>query len=86
MPAPLANAISDLHALLWDTLLAAMALHLAAIATYAATKGHHLLRPMFSGRKQLPATATPPRVASSVLALVVLAASAVTAALLASFL
>jgi cytochrome b len=86
MPAPFANAISDLHSLLWDAMLAAIALHLAAIATYAATKGHHLLRPMLTGRKQLPAPATPPRVASSLLALVVLAASAVTAALLASLL
>jgi hypothetical protein len=41
---------------------------------------------MLTGRKQLPAPATPPRVASSLLALVVLAASAVTAALLASLL
>jgi cytochrome b len=86
MPAPLADAISDLHTLLWDALLAAVALHLAAIATYAAIKGHHLLRPMLTGRKQLPAPATPPRIASSVLALVVLAGSAVAAALLTSFL
>ena len=86
MPAQLADAISDLHSLLWDALLAAMALHLAAIATYAATKGHRLLRPMLTGRKQLPAPATSPRVASSLLALAVLAASAVAAALLASFL
>jgi cytochrome b len=86
MPAPVADAISNLHTLLWDALLAAVALHLAAIAVYAMAKGHHLLRPMFSGRKQLPAPATPPRIASSVLALGVLAASAIAAALLASFL
>jgi len=86
MPAWLANTITGLHALLWDALLAAVVLHLAAIAVYAVAKGHHLLRPMFSGRKQLPAPATPPRIASSVLALVVLAASVVAATLLASFL
>jgi cytochrome b len=86
MPAPVADAISDLHALLWDALLAAVALHLAAIAAYAVAKGHHLLRPMLTGRKQLTAPATPPRIASSVLALVVLAGSAVAAALLTSFL
>jgi cytochrome b len=86
MPARFADAITDLHTLLWYALLAAMALHLAAIASYAVAKGHHLVRPMFSGRKQLPAPATPPRIASSVLALVVLASSAAAAALLANFL
>jgi len=86
VPAPVANAISDLHTLLWDALLAAVALHLAAIAIYAAIKGHHLLRPMLTGRKQLPAPTTPPRIASPTLALVVLAGSAVAAALLANFL
>jgi len=63
-----------------------VALHLAAIGVYAVAKGHHLLRPMLTGRKQLPAPATPPRIASSVLAVAVLAASAVAAALAASFL
>ena len=86
MPAWLANAISDLHILLWDALLAAVALHLAAIAVYAAIKGHHLLRPMVTGRKQLPAAATPPRIASFTLALAVLAVSTVVAALLEIFL
>jgi cytochrome b len=86
MPAWLANAISDLHTLLWDALLAAVALHLAAIAAYAVIKGHHLLRPMLAGRKQLPTPATPPRIVSPLLALIVLAASAVAAALLENFL
>ncbi len=82
MPAWLANGIDDLHALLWDALLVAVALHLAAIAVYAVAKGHHLLRPMLTGRKQLPARTTPPHIASSVLALGVLAGSAIAAALL----
>lgn len=80
------NLVTDLHALLWDALLAAVALHLAAIAIYAMAKGHHLLRPMLTGRKQLPARSIPPRVASSARALLVLGGSAVAAALLASFL
>jgi cytochrome b len=84
--AAVANAISDLHTLLWDALLAAVTLHLVAIAVYTAAKGHHLLRPMLTGRKRLAAPATSPRVASSVLALVVLAGSTVAAVLLASFL
>ena len=86
VPAPVANAISDLHTQLWDALLAAVALHLAAVAIYAVIKGHHLLRPMLTGRKQFPAPTTPPRTTSSALALVVLAGSAVAAALLANFL
>jgi cytochrome b len=86
MPAPLANAITDMHTLLWDALLVAVALHLAAIALYAVTKGHNLLRPMLTGRKLLPAHVTPPRVASAVLALAVLAASTLAAALLENFL
>jgi len=86
MPAWLADAISDLHILLWDALLAAVALHLAAIAAYAVIKGHHLLRPMLSGRKRLPASAAPPRIASLALALAALAVSTVAAALLENFL
>jgi cytochrome b len=81
MPAPLANATTDLHALLWCALLAAVALHVVAIATYAVAKGHHLLRPMITGRKPIPAQVTPPRLASSWLALAVFAGSAVVAAL-----
>jgi cytochrome b len=89
LPAPVAVAITNLHTLLWYALLAAVALHLAAIAIYAAVKGHHLLSPMLSGRKRLPASTTPPRpprIASYALAFTVLAGSAVAAALLASFL
>jgi cytochrome b len=86
MPAAVANAVTDLHTLLWDALLAAVALHVAAIAIYAAAKGHRLLRPMLTGRKQLQGRAAPPRIVSSMLALAVLAASAVAATLLASFL
>lgn len=86
MPAWVANGIDDLHTLLWDALVAAVALHLAAIAVYAVAKGQHLLRPMLTGRKLLPARGASPRIASSVLAVVVLAGSAVAAALLESLL
>jgi cytochrome b len=86
MPAWVANGVTDLHALLWDVLLAAVTLHVAAIAVYAVAKGHRLLRPMFTGRKQITGHSAPPRIVSSVLALFVLGGSAVAAALLASFL
>lgn len=86
MPAWLANLVTDLHQAFWYALLAAIVLHLAAIAIYAVVKGHDLLRPMLTGRKHLAATAAPPCLVSVARACGVLAASAVAAALLANFL
>jgi cytochrome b len=86
MPAMVANLIDELHTLLWDALLAAVALHLLAIAVYAVAKGHNLLRPMLTGRKRLPGQSAPPRLASPALALLVLCCSAAVAALLATYL
>jgi len=86
MPAPVANLMTDLHDLLWDALLAAVALHVIAIVIYAVTKGHNLLQPMLTGRKLLPGHSAPPRLASSALALLVLGGSAAAATLLATFL
>ena len=85
LPASVLNLFTDLHAVLWDVLLAAIALHVAAIATYAAAKRQNLVWPMLTGRKQLPAQA-PPRVASRTRAVVVLAVSAAVTALLATYL
>ena len=84
MPAWLANLITDLHELLWDALLAAIALHVAVIGIYAAMKGQHLLLPMLTGRKRLPATLPSPRLASPTLACGLFAGSAFVAALLAN--
>jgi cytochrome b len=86
MPASIANLVDDLHTLLWDALLAAVALHIIAIAIYAVGKGHNLLRPMLTGRKLLPLHRAPPRLASPTLALSMLCCSAAAAALLATFL
>lgn len=86
LPAWLLNLFSDLHAWLWNALLAAIALHVLAIAAYALIKRHNLLRPMLTGRKPLPPRATPPRLASPALALLWLSVSALLAALLAAFL
>jgi cytochrome b len=86
MPAAVANVLTDLHAWLWDALLAAVALHVVAIALYAAAKGHNLLRPMLTGRKFLPGDRAPPRLASAARAVVALAGSAAAAALLATYL
>jgi len=85
VPAPVADAIDGAHAVLWDILLAAIALHLLAIAAYAAVKGQNLLRPMITGTKTLPAGARPPRFASAALAAVLFAGSAAAAVLIANF-
>jgi cytochrome b len=61
MPAAVANAISDLHGILWNTLLAAAALHVLVILVYAVAKRHDLVRPMLTGRKRLPAEIPAPR-------------------------
>jgi cytochrome b len=86
VPAMVLNLITDLHRLLWDALIATVALHVLAIAIYAVAKGQNLLRPMLTGRKQLPDRITPPRVTSAALACVVLGSSAAITVLLATFL
>lgn len=73
MPAPLANAISDLHAILWDVILVAVVLHILAILAYAAVKGQNLVGPMITGKKRLPETVVAPRLASLLLALMLFA-------------
>jgi cytochrome b len=86
VPASIANAITALHTILWDALLAAVALHVLAIALYAAAKGHNLLRPMITGRKLLRARICAPRLAPAMLALLLLVVSATAATLLATYL
>ena len=86
IPASIANAITALHAILWNALLAAVALHVLAIALYAVAKGQNLLLPMLTGRKRLPAHITTPRRATGLLALFLLGVSATAAALLTAYL
>ena len=64
VPAWAANAIAASHAILWDALLAAIVLHVLAIAGFAAIKGQNLLRPMITGTKVLPASVPAPRAGS----------------------
>jgi len=85
-PAPVANAVEALHAILWDALLAAIVLHIAAIAGYAAVKGQNLLLPMITGRKTVPASIVPPRMAGLLRAGILLAGSGIAAAALVRFL
>jgi cytochrome b len=86
LPAWLLNLFSALHSWLWNALLAAITLHLAAIAIYALVKGQNLVRPMVTGRKTLPQRVTTPHFASPVRAVLLLCGSAAIAALLARFL
>ncbi|MGH7159975.1 MAG: cytochrome b/b6 domain-containing protein [Acetobacteraceae bacterium] len=81
-PAPLANAITDAHAILWDAILAAVALHVAAIFGYAVLKGQNLVGPMITGRKRLPVAMPTPRLAPIILALVLFALAIALAVLL----
>jgi len=86
VPAPAANAIEASHAILWDVLLAAIVLHVLAIAGYAALRGQNLLRPMITGTKVLPASLGATRIASPARAVLLLAGCAAAAAILVSFL
>jgi cytochrome b len=84
VPARIANGIDAAHWILWDALLAAVALHVLAIAIYAAAKGHNLVAPMITGRKRLPANVPQPRMASALRAAILLGVSVLaTAALVA---
>ena len=85
VPASVANGIMDLHSLLWDALLAAVALHVAAIVLYA-VRGDNLLWPMLTGRKRLPPGIPAPRRAPVWLALVLLAGGAIVAMVLMRYL
>ena len=86
VPAPAANAIEAAHAILWDVLLAAIVLHVLAIAGYAAIKGQNLLRPMITGTKVLPPSLAPPRMANPGWAVLLLAGCAAAAAALVNLL
>lgn len=87
IPAPLADLIDALHTgLLWQALLAAIALHLAAIAIYWAAKGQNLVLPMINGRKALPKEKRPPTLAGPMRALIVFGGSVAAAAAVINFL
>jgi cytochrome b len=82
VPAWAANAIAASHAILWGALMAAIVLHVLAIAGFAAIKGQNLLRPMITGTKVLPASTPAPRGGSAARAGLLLLGCAVATALL----
>lgn len=76
--------VTSLHAFNFNLILAAIGLHVLAIVAYAVVKRHDLIRPMITGKKRLPAATRPPRMASSVLALLVFLCAAGAVALVAT--
>jgi cytochrome b len=86
VPAWAANAIASSHAILWDALLAAIILHVLAIAGFAAVKGQDLLRPMITGTKVLPASIAAPQAGSPVRAGLLLLGCAIATAFLVNLL
>lgn len=74
--------VSDVHGWLFYVLLAAIVLHVLAVAAYAVVKGHNLVRPMVSGKKMLPAATRAPRMAPLSLAVLMLALAVAAVALL----
>jgi cytochrome b len=83
VPAGIANAITALHAILWNVILVLVALHLLAILAYAVMLRQDLVRPMLTGRKLLPASVPVPRIAGSAVALLLLGCAAGAAAVIA---
>ncbi len=84
-PAWVDNLITDLHGILWQALLAAIALHVFAVALYWIVKRQNLLLPMIIGSKALPDDARPPTMASPSRAFLLFACGAVAAAACAYF-
>lgn len=84
VPAPIANLITDLHAILWQALLAAAVLHIVAVLAYRVAADRDLLTPMITGRKRLPEDVPQPPIAGPTRALLLLAGSALVTAVLAN--
>ncbi len=72
----LSDRLTALHATNFYVLLGLMVLHVVAIVAYAVLKKQNLLRPMITGRKRLPGATRQPRMASSLVALLLVALSA----------
>jgi cytochrome b len=71
------DRITDYHALNFNILLGLICVHVLAIVAYAVVRRHNLLRPMITGRKRLPGATRQPRMASSLLAFLILVLSGV---------
>jgi len=68
--------LSHIHVLNFKAIEALVALHVVVVLLYAAVKRHNLVGPMITGKKRLPRTLLPPRIANPLLAAAILAAAA----------
>ena len=85
VPAPIANAVTALHLIFWDAVLAAVGLHVLAIVVYAVAKRHNLVKPMITGWKTLPYSVPEPRMVGHARAIFLLGCSSLAAAALVNF-
>jgi cytochrome b len=76
VPGDLSDRITGWHHKIFDLILIAAALHIAAVLAYALVKRHDLVRPMVLGTKNLPAGTPAPRLGSRLLAAALLGAAA----------
>jgi len=72
----MSDKLSGIHSLNFNILLGLIGLHILAVIAYAIVKRHDLVRPMFTGKKKLPAATRAPRMASPILALAILVVAA----------
>lgn len=72
----ISDQMSRLHAGLFKVLMAAVVVHIVAIAVFFVLKGQNLLRPMITGKKRLPAATPAPRMVPPVFAAITFAAAA----------
>ena len=72
----MAETLGDIHELNFNILLGLIGLHVSAILFYGFVKGLDLVRPMLSGRADLPAGTVAPRMAPLALALFLAGAAA----------
>ena len=80
-----AETLHWLHHFGFDVLLALIAIHILAVIAYFAIKRLDLVRPMLTGRADLPASVAPPRIAPTMLALLLAIAAAASVWALVSF-
>jgi cytochrome b len=73
------DLLSSVHSACFTVLLVLVGLHVLAVIAYAVVKRQNLLRPMITGKKRLPAATPAPRMASQILAAIVLAMAAAVA-------
>ena len=67
--------LTSVHAANFNIIMGLIVLHVLAVTAYAVVKRQNLLRPMITGRKRLPGATRQPRMASSLLALLLVVLS-----------